>query len=270
MDMDKVTTEFVDIDKLHSLIGEAKNIWSSAKKNIWELGRLFSEMRRATAHYKKNDKSGMSYSQATNNVGISHATAEFYRNMYDTCENAGIGQDVFLALFDSGVNLASERFAAACGMDEVKSVDFTNSESVKVLSKRLKKDFPAPKQPNPKLAELINEHKKFQERANVETDLDYKSFLTGKANDLAEQIEKERDRLKESLLAVVSTLNAITDWWDDPQFMDCRSAFESFVGITFSITREAAPTYDLPSGDGPVVKKPASSSGPKQGTKKQA
>jgi hypothetical protein len=128
---------------IDTLISAIKNLWGAAQSNYMKLGEHFSQLRSETEAYKKNEKTGISYAKAVQQTGVPRSTAEFYRSLYETCADNGIPTAVFLALQDSGVNLANKRFESARQMKELQTLKVTDSDAVEELAERIKKDCPA-------------------------------------------------------------------------------------------------------------------------------
>jgi hypothetical protein len=131
--------------RTETLIGEIKNLWSTTQNNYMKMGEHFSHLRAETETYQKNDKTGISYSEAVRRTGVPRSTAEFHRGLYETCADYSIATAVFLALQDHGVNLAKERFESALEMKELRTVNVADHEAVSNLADHIKKACPADK-----------------------------------------------------------------------------------------------------------------------------
>ena len=125
-----------------NMIAEAKALWG--KINHIAIGRIFSQLRERTEYYKANKTTSLTYNQAVKATTVPWSSAEFYRHMAETCDAAKLSEAIFLALHDSGVNLASERFKAAINNKEVKNLDANDSVAVDFLVASLKKKYVKP------------------------------------------------------------------------------------------------------------------------------
>lgn len=133
----KVTTE---------VIAEAKTIWATVKPAILDLGRVFVKMKKTFSRHKRNLITKQTYTDAVAETGVPYSTAEFYRRMATIVDDPSkpIDQDKFLALYDAGLNLASDRFTKARDDARVASLDPHNARQVEDLVKALKTDYPIP------------------------------------------------------------------------------------------------------------------------------
>jgi hypothetical protein len=156
----KAVTAAVD-PELQPLIAEAKKLWATVKPSILELGRVFVKMRKTFSAHKKNPITGQTYTDAVAETGVPYATAEFYRQMAVTVDDSSkpIPQDTFLALYDNGVNLASDRFAKGRYDARVTGLDVHDSKEVDEVAKALRKEYPVQRESGVSvdtLAETIN------------------------------------------------------------------------------------------------------------------
>jgi hypothetical protein len=141
----KAVTPAVDTE-LQPLIEQAQKLWATVKPSILDLGRAFVKIRNTFSTHKKNRITGQTYTDSVSETGVPYATAEFYRQMAVTVDDANkpIPQDTFLALYDNGVNLASDRFAKARFEAGVTALNAQDSKEVEKVAKALKKSYPVP------------------------------------------------------------------------------------------------------------------------------
>ncbi len=107
-----------------------------------KMGEDFSHLRAETEAYQKNEKTGISYTEAVRRTGVPRSTAEFYRGLYQTCADYSIPTAVFLALQDHGVNLGKERFASAREMKELRTINVADHQAISDLAEKIKKANP--------------------------------------------------------------------------------------------------------------------------------
>ena len=70
--------------RTETLIGEIKSLWSTTQNNYMKMGEHFSHLRAETETYHKNEKTGISYTEAVRRTGVPRSTAEFYRGLYES------------------------------------------------------------------------------------------------------------------------------------------------------------------------------------------
>lgn len=220
------TTQAVD-PELQPLIAEAKKLWATVKPSILDLGRVFVKMRNTFSTHKKNRITDQTYTDAVAETGVPYATAEFYRQMAVTVDDPSkpISQDTFLALYDNGVNLASDRFAKARYDERVTGLNACDPEEVDKIAKALKKDYRAPDESGVSvdtLAETISTI-----RAQME---DTKSPVIRKT--LEEALEEHHETAKELEQSFKDKLTEIVQilggkGCDDPAFAWAQAAQEA-------------------------------------------
>jgi hypothetical protein len=220
----KAVTPAVDME-LQPLIAEAKKLWATVKPSILELGRVFVKMRKTFSTHKKNPITDQTYTDAVAETGVPYATAEFYRQMAVTVDDPSkpIPQDTFLALYDNGVNLASDRFAKARYDIRVTGLNAYDSKEVDEVAKALKKDYPIPRESGvsvDSLAETINTI-----RANIEdpkTSVILKKTLKAALEEQQETARELEQSFKDKLTEIVQLLGG--KGCDDPEFPWARAA----------------------------------------------
>jgi len=203
-------TSDVVVDQMESLVATAQELWNSVKPHILELGRIFSAMRSTTEDRKKNRETGLKYSEYVRQTGCPYSTAEFYRGMFETCENKGVKQDVFLALYDAGVNLAGKRYEGATSMHEVATLDVASNKAVEDLADYLREAFPVA--PGPTLEQLRKEAADLIAVFTTTESTAVRDAVADKVENLAGEIRKELQRL----VAALRDIRAIVAEGSDP------------------------------------------------------
>jgi hypothetical protein len=213
----------VDME-LQPLIAEAKKLWATVKPSILELGRVFVKMRKTFSKHKKNRITGQTYTDAVAATNVPYATAEFYRQMAVAVDDPSkpIPQDTFLALYDNGVNLTSDRFAKARYDARVTGLNAQDSKEVDEVAKALKKDHPAPSGSGVSvdaLAETINTI-----RANIKDAENpvIRKTLEAALNEHKEGAKELEQSFKDKLTEIVHMLGG--KGCDDPAFAWAQAA----------------------------------------------
>jgi hypothetical protein len=182
-----------------NFIQEAKTLWG--KINHLAIGRIFSKLKARTENYQRDEK-GMTYHQAVKATTVPWSSAEFYRNMAETCDAAKLSEAIFLALNDSGVNLASERYLPAIKTKAVKELDANDEAAVKALVVVLKTTYakpPAKATTKPSDAQLLARLEK--DRADIAATIKNTSSERAK-----ETLEEELESLDEDVLEIRTNL----------------------------------------------------------------
>ena len=222
----KARTPAVDME-LQPLIAEARRLWATVKLSTLDLGRVFVTMRKTFSRHKKNPFTGQTYTDAVAETGVPYATAEGYRKMAETVDDPSkaIAQDTFLALYDNGVNLASDRFAKARYDDRVTSVNPCDAKDVETVAKALKKDYPAERESGMsvnRLAETINTIRtQMEETDNPVIRETLEAALNAHQETAREIGELFTDKLTEMALMLGGT------GCDDPAFVWAHAAQEA-------------------------------------------
>lgn len=203
--------------RAETLIGEIRSLWSTTQTSYMKMGEHFSHLRAETERYQASDRTGISYAEAVRRTGVPRSTAEFYRRLYETCADFNISTAIFLALQDSGVNLAGERYQdhetrelRKVNVQELRKLDVSDHASVKALADKLKADNPIEKTPKEGIrkqviglqAGILKKRKSIEQTKET----DYKRFL---------QTELKKD--EESLLSLqLQVIRQLVELFDMP------------------------------------------------------
>jgi hypothetical protein len=215
---EKTTGASTHLDvELQPLIDEAKDLWKKVKPNILRLGEIFSRIRLTTESRKKKSSTNMTYSEAVRATGCPYSSAEFYRRMFEVVKHEGINQDVFLALFDSGINLSSDRYRSAMTLAEIKTLDATDARAVKKMADELKDGFP-PVRSSASINQLRKDANDLTATLNKSTDAVVRRAIEAELEDVGKALTEEQRRLIATLHEIAEIVSGTTDWKNDPKF----------------------------------------------------
>jgi hypothetical protein len=204
-----------------NLIDQIKGLWGTTQTAYMKMGEHFTQLRAETKAYQKNHKTGISYAEAVRQTGVPRSTAEFYRSLYETCVDFSIPPNVFLALQDNGVNLASDRYQdhdkrelRKADVKALRDLDVAEHGAVKKMAEGLKKAHPVDKAES---VSLMQQVQNLQDEISARAvkiagtkDKDYKAFLEGEQG----KDEAELLRVQLKVIAQLVSVFGIVDITD--------------------------------------------------------
>ncbi len=206
--------------KQKTLIGAAQEALSAVKKNAWELGRLFSELRKESAPYEQNPGTGMSYAEAVKQIGIAYSTSLYFRDAYDVCNSAGFSQDQYVSLHDSGVSLGIDKYQFTRDEEswkaQIKELDASDVDNVRELAKKLKLEARVRESKavaaKPTLVALAEEEKSLRAEAEKNENSTIKELIAKRADELKGELRDKRKQLARRLRDINMELSGLTDF----------------------------------------------------------
>jgi hypothetical protein len=197
--------EMIANAEITELVTSVRSKWVSGVEDRLELGKLFSDLRKAVEKYTRTskDKKKVSYNEAVRLTGVPRGTAELYRGMFEICDKNKIDADVFVILAEAGFNLARDlnHEIAATGIfadnPKLKSVEYLlglSAEETAKLVAGLRKDYGNEEAQEVSIDSLKSDIASMKQEQSESNKVEYKQFLE-------KEIEKKTATIHSKMLS---------------------------------------------------------------------
>ncbi|MGB9204709.1 MAG: hypothetical protein WCB94_12170 [Terriglobales bacterium] len=238
----ELAVTYIGNAEIDPVIAAIQTTWREGEVDRLKLGEYFSKLRNLTAAYKKDSKTGLTYTSAVKRTSVPRSTAELYRAMWEITKAHGIPAQVFLLLCDGGFNLATDvgdQFTVGGILQAHPELLSGENEDYDRLAETLKEDYGQEKEQE----QSVDALQKFAEsiRISMPDSKEKQDVLEG----LEKQIHSKRiSALKGLCLAIGALLGKPKAWAEDytKKYADSRALtrqrYEEAVRFAQSLIQE--------------------------------